>query len=271
MLESLPSLFLECCWTLTFVCCLPVPHSGGWSSGEGVRVRCMDHWGCPGASWGIPGEGTTSSSTGFPMEPAKQLGGSVRLCHPPNEVKSLSRVQLCDPMDHSLPHSSVHGIFQARVLEWVAISFSRVFSRPRDRTWVSHIIGRRILQEPVAMVLSIPLLPSGMQLLSVFWMGQEVAGLCSLGEGMTWQNPAVPLTFYLVSNLGFFKKCFFSSREILEPVHWTPGDFHKGTVLCELKSVFKILVKNPRFFWSRWEKSRAIFLRGSVLFFPLCI
>ena len=33
---------------------------------------------------------------------------------------------LCDPMDHSLPGSSVHGIFQARVLEWVAISFSRV-------------------------------------------------------------------------------------------------------------------------------------------------
>ena len=32
---------------------------------------------------------------------------------------------LCDPMGCSLPYSSVHGIFQARVLEWVAISFSR--------------------------------------------------------------------------------------------------------------------------------------------------
>ena len=50
---------------------------------------------------------------------------------------------LCDPMDCSLPHSSVHGIFQARVLEWVAISFSRGSSQPRDRTWVSHIVGRR--------------------------------------------------------------------------------------------------------------------------------
>ena len=38
-------------------------------------------------------------------------------------VKLLSRVQLCDPMDCSLPGSSVHGIFQARILEWVAISF----------------------------------------------------------------------------------------------------------------------------------------------------
>ena len=39
---------------------------------------------------------------------------------------------LCDPMDCSLPGSSVHGIFQARILEWVAISFSRRSSRPRD-------------------------------------------------------------------------------------------------------------------------------------------
>ena len=45
-------------------------------------------------------------------------------------------------MDCSLPGSSVHGIFQARILEWVAISFSRRSSWPRDWTWVSHIVGR---------------------------------------------------------------------------------------------------------------------------------
>ena len=50
---------------------------------------------------------------------------------------------LCDPMDYSLSGSSIHGIFQARVLEWVAISFSRGSSRPRDRTQVSCIAGRR--------------------------------------------------------------------------------------------------------------------------------
>ena len=44
---------------------------------------------------------------------------------------------LCDPMDCSLPGSSVHGILQARILEWVAISFSRVSSQCRDQTWVS--------------------------------------------------------------------------------------------------------------------------------------
>ena len=49
---------------------------------------------------------------------------------------------LCNPMDCSLPGFSIHGIFQATVPEWVAISFSRVSSQPRDQTWVSHIAGR---------------------------------------------------------------------------------------------------------------------------------
>ena len=53
-----------------------------------------------------------------------------------------SYLTLCDSMDCSLPRSSVHGIFQARVLEWIAISFSRRSSRPRDRTQVSHFVDR---------------------------------------------------------------------------------------------------------------------------------
>ena len=44
---------------------------------------------------------------------------------------------LCDPMNCSLPGSSVLGIFQARILEWVAISFSRRFSWPRDQNFIS--------------------------------------------------------------------------------------------------------------------------------------
>ena len=51
---------------------------------------------------------------------------------------------LCDPMDCSLPGSSVHVIFQARVLEWVAIFSSRGSSWPRDRTCVFCIV-RQIL------------------------------------------------------------------------------------------------------------------------------
>ena len=54
---------------------------------------------------------------------------------------------LCDPMDCSLPVFSVHGIFQARILEWVAISSSWRFSQPRDQTLISSgsFIGRQIL------------------------------------------------------------------------------------------------------------------------------
>ena len=51
---------------------------------------------------------------------------------------------LCNPIDGSPPGSSVHGILQARILEWVAIPFSRRFSQARDRTQVS-CTGRWIL------------------------------------------------------------------------------------------------------------------------------
>ena len=54
---------------------------------------------------------------------------------------------LCNRMDYSPPHSSIHGIFQARMLEWVAISYSRESSRPRDQTRAScfSCTGRRVL------------------------------------------------------------------------------------------------------------------------------
>ena len=58
-----------------------------------------------------------------------------------NEVAQLC-LTLCDPMDGSLPGSTVHGIFQARILEWAAISFSSRPSQPRDRTRVSCIACR---------------------------------------------------------------------------------------------------------------------------------
>ena len=48
---------------------------------------------------------------------------------------------LCNPMHCSPPDSAVHGIFQARILEWVAISSSRGSSQPRDQTLISCIAG----------------------------------------------------------------------------------------------------------------------------------
>ena len=103
---------------------------------------------------------------GLPFPPSRDLpqGLSPRLlCHllgrlifttePPwkplvwGEVKWGEVTQwcptLCDPMDCSLPGFSVHRILQARILEWVTTSFSRGSSQPRNRTWVSHIGGRR--------------------------------------------------------------------------------------------------------------------------------
>ena len=63
-------------------------------------------------------------------------------------AKSLWSCQsLCDPMDHSPPGSSIHGILQARILEWVAMPSSRGSSQPRYRTSVSYVscIGRQVL------------------------------------------------------------------------------------------------------------------------------
>ena len=67
--------------------------------------------------------------------------GSILLC-------VLGRVQLfCDPVGSSLPGSFVHGILQARILEWVAISYSRRSSWPRGQTRISYTscIGRWFL------------------------------------------------------------------------------------------------------------------------------
>ena len=69
------------------------------------------------------------------------------LTFPELDIESESEVAqscptLCDPTDCSLPGFSIHGIFQARVLEWIAISFSRGSSWLRDRTQVSRIVNR---------------------------------------------------------------------------------------------------------------------------------
>ena len=62
------------------------------------------------------------------------------ICHVVGSVKvkvTQSCLTLCDPMDYI-----VHGILQARILEWVAFPFSRGSSQSRDRNQVSHIVGR---------------------------------------------------------------------------------------------------------------------------------
>ena len=70
-------------------------------------------------------------------------GGGWEAC-----VHAQSCLTLCNSMDCSPPSSSVHRILQARILEWVAISFSRGSSRPRDRTQVSCTAGKFFTTEP---------------------------------------------------------------------------------------------------------------------------
>ena len=74
-------------------------------------------------------------------EPFKRVKPSKNTTKSESEVAH-SCPTLCNPMDCSLPGSSVHGIFQARVLEWIAISFSRGFSQLRDGNQVSCIVNR---------------------------------------------------------------------------------------------------------------------------------
>ena len=103
-----------------------------------------------------------SLSMGFPRQEywsGVPLPSPWQIWKPPNEVKpyrlhiplhyatilllvTKSCLTLCNPMDYSPQGSSVPGISQARILEWVAIPFTRGSSQPRDRTQVSHIAGR---------------------------------------------------------------------------------------------------------------------------------
>ena len=66
-----------------------------------------------------------SDGSVYPLERARPL-----LCTVPCVLNFVHL--FCDPMDYSLPDSSVHGILQARILEWVGISFSRGSSLPRN-------------------------------------------------------------------------------------------------------------------------------------------
>ena len=64
-------------------------------------------------------------------------------------MKSFSRVRLCDATDCSSPGSSIHGIFQARVLEWVAIAFSNVYEKLPFFFSLGHTLDEPICREGI--------------------------------------------------------------------------------------------------------------------------
>ena len=84
---------------------------------------------------------TLSTVYDGPAKHGKTFKYTVPIHNPREPIKyhvcMLSHVPLCNPRDCSPPGSSVHGLSQARVLEWAAISSSRGSSRPRDQTCIS--------------------------------------------------------------------------------------------------------------------------------------
>ena len=81
---------------------------------------------------------------------SKKLDLGPEICVKPSPCMRAKLLQscptFCDPMDCSLPGSSIHGIFQAKILECIAMPFSRGSSWPRDRTYVSYVscFGRQV-------------------------------------------------------------------------------------------------------------------------------
>ena len=114
-----------------------------------------------------------------------------------SEVTQL-RPSLCDPMDCSLSGFSVQGIFQARVLEWVAISFSRGSSQPTDRIQVSCIAGRRFN-------LFLYHWPWGKLLFRYF----KHASLCHLTCIVSKEKPGVSFYITCIFSLIVFNHFFF--------------------------------------------------------------
>ena len=111
---------------------------------------------------------------------------------------------LCDTVDSSPPSSSIHGIFQARILEWVAFSYFRGSTRSRDGTRVSFIPCI------VCQADSLPLAPTGMPA-ECSWekVKQEIASTCSSWKGTNnwpWINRLIWLNSSWVKGLEYKAK-----------------------------------------------------------------
>ena len=117
-------------------------HSIYWISVSTVKSICRTRWSLSFLLALRAYSSTTPKSS--KADPAADQKQKPRCSHH-LQLEKVLVTQLCltlrDPMDCSPPHSSVHGILQARRLKWVAIPFSRGSSWPRDWTWVSHIAG----------------------------------------------------------------------------------------------------------------------------------
>ena len=116
----MPSNYLILCHPLLFLPSI-FPSIRVFSNESALHIRWPKYW-----------------SFSFSIRPSNEHPGLISF---ESEVAQLC-LTLCDLVDCSPPDSSIHRILQARVLKWVAISFSRESSRPRDQTHLSCIAGR---------------------------------------------------------------------------------------------------------------------------------
>ena len=111
-----------------------------------------------------------------------------------------SYLTLCDPVEYSPPGSSVHEIFQARILEWVAMSFSLGVSRSRDQTRISYFSCCLLWQKGSVYYLGtwFPLIASYHSFITVF--SAFTNNLLSTSQGITLHLVSKPMTFAFIVN-----------------------------------------------------------------------
>ena len=125
----------------SLVCILKEKPMGGFAY-RGDRGTFLFWRGHPDCESQLNVDKNESKGTAWESMAILQVRGGYSLENNGSEVAQ-SCPTLCDLMDYSLQAPpAIHGIFQARGLEWVAISFSRGSPQPRDWTWVSRIVGR---------------------------------------------------------------------------------------------------------------------------------
>ena len=111
---------MRVCYDASVMCDSATPWTVAHQSPPSMGFSRQDYWsGLPFPSPGDPPDPGIE-----PRSPALQADALQKLFASQFSSVAQSCLTLCDPMDCSLPDSSVHGIFQARILEWVAISFS---------------------------------------------------------------------------------------------------------------------------------------------------
>ena len=137
-----------------------------------------------------------------------------------------SCLTLCDPVDYSLPGSSVHGILQTRIPKWVAMPSSRGSSWPRDRTCISCITGGFFTAEPPGKPLRGSEVGLTLPHFSAYWshsfcldqricqeLGQKLTGLhirrwvlqpCLWPRAMPWGVTPFPQGDWVVPSVGTF-------------------------------------------------------------------